>query len=52
MTLSFVAALPINDPEYVFFIMFDEPEVNVKNNFFMRSSNVVGPVISNVISKM
>ena len=30
--------------------MFDEPEVNAKNNFFMRSSNVVGPVISNVIS--
>lgn len=50
MSLSFVAALPMSKPEYVFFVMLDEPKVDASNNYMMRAGLVAGSLMSQIIS--
>ena len=49
MVLSFVTALPMYDPQYVFFIMLDRPKTDEKNNSIVRASNILGKTMKNAI---
>ena len=49
---SFMAVFPINDPKYVVFTMFDEPQPNKKSYGFATAGWVAAPAISRVISSM
>ncbi len=49
---SFVAAFPIDDPQYVIFVMVDEPK-GTKDTFgYATGGWVAAPVVGNVIKKM
>jgi cell division protein FtsI (penicillin-binding protein 3) len=50
MLLSFVAAAPISDPEYLFFITLDEPYVTADNNHLIRAGSILGPLMANIIA--
>ena len=49
---SFMAVFPINDPKYVVFTMFDEPQPNKKSYGFATAGWVAAPAVSRVISSM
>ena len=48
LLLTYVAVLPIDNPEYIIFIGLDEPFVNESNNNFIRST-ILGSVMKNII---
>ena len=50
MVLSFVAALPMDNPQYVFFLMLDRPRTDKTNNATNRASNLLGSTMGYVIS--
>ena len=50
MILSFVAVVPMYDPEYVFFITLHYPQTNIKNNYIVRSSYILGETMKQIIS--
>ncbi len=49
---SFIAAFPINDPQYVIFTMFDEPNPNKKSYGYATAGWVAAPAVSRIISSM
>ena len=50
LVLSFVAALPMYDPQYVFFIMLDRPKTDASNNNINRASTLLGKTMNYVVS--
>lgn len=49
MVLSFIAAAPMNNPQYVFYIMLDTPKVDASNSWYIRAS-MLGKTMGQVIS--
>lgn len=52
MVLSFVAALPMNDPKYVFFLMLDRPKTDKTNNAINRASTLLGKTMGYTVSTL
>lgn len=50
LILSFVSAVPMNEPQYVFFLMLDRPKTDASNNNINRASNLLGHTMKYVIS--
>ena len=50
LVLSFIAAVPMNEPKYVFFIMLDRPKTDAANNSINRASNILGRTMGNIVS--
>ena len=50
MVLSFVAGVPMNKPEYVFFIMLDRPYTDDANNNINRAATLLGKTMGYIIS--
>lgn len=50
MVLSFVAALPMENPQYVFLLMLEKPKTNAQNNSINRASTLLGKTMNYVIS--
>lgn len=50
LVLSFIAAVPMNEPKYVFFIMLDRPKTDATNNSINRASNILGRTMGNIVS--
>ena len=50
MVLSFVTALPMYDPQYVFFIMLDRPKTDATNNNINRASTLLGKTMNYIVS--
>ena len=49
---SFIAAFPMDDPEYIVYIMIDEPKGNKKSYGYATGGWVAAPAVGNVISSM
>ena len=52
MILSFVAALPMNNPKYVFFLMLDRPKTDETNNAINRASTLLGKTMGYTVSTL
>ncbi len=50
MILSFVAAIPMYKPRYVFFITLHYPKTDASNNYLIRAGNVLSPTMKEIIS--
>lgn len=50
MVLAFVTAVPMNDPQYVFFLMLDRPKTDASNNFHNRASTLLGKTMNKAVS--
>jgi hypothetical protein len=50
MLLSFVAAFPISNPEYLIFVTLDEPLTDDSTSQYIRAGNILGPVTAEIIS--
>lgn len=50
MVLSFVSAVPMNNPQYIFFLMLDRPKTDARNNNINRASNLLGKTMKYVVS--
>lgn len=49
---SFIAAFPMNDPEYVVLVMVDEPKPNATSFGYATGGWVAAPAVGNVIRRM
>ena len=49
---SFIAAFPMDDPEYIVYIMIDEPKGNKKSYGYATGGWVAAPAVGNVISSV
>lgn len=52
MLSSFVAAFPMDNPQYVVLVMLDEPKGNASTYNFATGGMVAAPVVSRVIGQM
>ena len=50
--VSVVAAFPINDPEYLIFVMLDEPKPQKQSHGFATAGWVAAPVISEIVNRI
>ena len=50
MILSFVTAVPMKDPQYIFYLMLDRPHADASNDNLVRASNILGKTMNDVIS--
>ncbi len=48
--VSFVAAVPMNDPEYAYYIMLDEPKTDNVNVLRISGGRLVAPAMGDLIS--
>ncbi|MHB1060126.1 MAG: penicillin-binding transpeptidase domain-containing protein, partial [Rhodanobacter sp.] len=49
---SFIAAFPMNDPEYVVLVMVDEPKPNATSFGYATGGWVAAPAVGNIIRRM
>ena len=52
MVLAFVTAVPMYNPQYVFFLMLDRPKTDASNNFYNRASTLLGKSMNTTISSI
>ena len=52
MVLAFVTAVPMYNPQYVFFLMLDRPKTNENNNVHNRASTLLGKTMNTTISSI
>ena len=50
LVLSFLAVLPMNDPQYVFFLMLDRPQTDASNNNINRAATLLGKTMKYAVS--
>ena len=50
MVLAFVTAVPMYNPQYVFFLMLDRPKTDASNNFYNRASTLLGKTMNTAMS--
>ncbi len=49
---SFIGVFPANSPEFLTFVLFDEPQKNVANNKETTGGNTAAPTFSKIVKKI
>ena len=49
---SFIGTFPANEPEFLTFVLFDEPKKNVKNSIENTGGNTAAPTFSKIVKKI
>lgn len=49
---SFVGVFPVNKPEYLTFVLFDEPKTNINNTQENTGGNTAAPIFSKIVKKI
>jgi cell division protein FtsI (penicillin-binding protein 3) len=49
---SFIAAFPMHDPQYLIYVMVDEPKPNAKSAGYATGGWVAAPVVGRIVAKM
>ncbi len=49
---SFVSAFPMDEPHYLVFVMFDEPQGNAKSAFFATGGWTAAPAVGRIIQQI
>ena len=49
---SFIGVFPANSPEYLTFVLFDEPEKNISGNIENTGGNTAAPTFSRIVKKI
>ena len=49
---SFIGTFPANEPEFLTFVLFDEPQKNVKNSYENTGGNTAAPTFSKIVKKI
>ncbi len=49
---SFIGVFPANNPEYLTFVLFDEPENNISGNTENTGGNTAAPTFSKIVKKI
>ena len=48
---SFIGVFPANNPEYLTFVLFDEPEKNINDSHENTGGNTAAPTFSEIVKK-
>ena len=49
---SFIGIFPANSPEFLTFVLFDEPQINVANSKETTGGNTAAPTFSKIVKKI